>query len=75
MAYIKCNVEIVFNGLLAECSSGWELAQPDYDVLLSQLVALNEFDPVKISLFVVFNLVTYISGFGVGMVINYLRRL
>lgn len=75
MAYIKCEGLLNLSGAFAECSTGFINSQPDYDVLLSQLVALNEFDPVRISLFVVFNLVAYITGFGLGIVINYIRRL
>ncbi|WP_062058694.1 hypothetical protein [Cellvibrio sp. OA-2007] len=65
------------NNVLA-CDSGWEIVpyvQPsDSTAIYSQLVALNEFDPVKISGIVIFSLTLFIVGFGVGMVINRLRR-
>lgn len=46
----------------------------DTTQIYAQLVALNEFDPAKISGIVTFCLVLFTLGFGVGMVINRLRR-
>ena len=46
----------------------------DSAAIYAQLVALNEFDPVQIASIVSFCLALFIVGFGVGMVINKLRR-
>ncbi len=61
------------------CDSGWEIVpyvEPtDTTALYAQLVALNEFDPIKIASMITFCLVLFIVGFGAGMVITYMRRL
>lgn len=75
MAYIKCDGDLTVTGGSASCSTDWINSQPDYDVLLTQLTALNEFDPLKISLIVISCMVLFIVGFGAGMVVKYLRRL
>lgn len=60
------------------CDSGWEIVpyvEPtDSTAIYAQLVALNEFNPVQIAGVVTFCLAMFICGFGVGMVINRLRR-
>jgi hypothetical protein len=60
------------------CLTGWEIVpyvEPtDSTAIYAQLVALNEFDPVQIAGIVTFCLAMFIVGFGVGMVINKLRR-
>lgn len=75
MAYIKCDGELVVSGMVAQCSDAFINSQPDYDVLLNQLVAINDFDPIKIAGLVIFCFVTFIAGFGAGLVINILRGL
>lgn len=76
MSYIKCESEInLVDVNSATCSSGFINSQPDYDVLLNQLAALNDFDPLRTAGIIVFCLVMFVSGFGAGMVIRYLRRL
>lgn len=61
------------------CDSGWQIVpyvEPtDTTALYGQLVALNEFDPIKIASMITFCLVLFIVGFGAGMVITYMRRL
>lgn len=47
----------------------------DSTAIYSQLVALNEFDPLKIAGVVTFCFVMFMVGFGVGLVIRNLRRL
>jgi hypothetical protein len=65
-------------GVLA-CDTPWEIVpyvEPaDSTAIYAQLVALNEFDPVKIASIVTFCMVMFIVGFGVGLVIRNLRRL
>lgn len=75
MAYIKCNGELVVSGSVAQCSEQFINSQPDYDVLLTQLVVLNDFDPIKVAGMVIFCFVVFISGFATGLVINYLRSV
>lgn len=75
MSYIKCESEIVLGANnTASCETGFINAQPDYDVLLNQLAAINDFDPLRTSGIIVFCLAIFITGFGVGMVIRWLRR-
>jgi hypothetical protein len=61
------------------CDSDWQIipyVEPtDSTAIYAQLVALNEFDPIQIAGLVTFCLVMFIVGFGVGMVINKLRRV
>lgn len=61
------------------CDTGWQIVpyvEPtDSTAIYSQLVALNEFDVQKIAGIVIFCLSMFIVGFGVGMVINKLRRV
>lgn len=61
------------------CDTGWEIVpyvEPtDSTAIYSQLVALNEFDPIKIAGLVTFCMVMFIVGFGAGLVIRNLRRL
>lgn len=75
MSYIKCESEIVLaDANSASCASGFVDSQPDYDVLLNQLAAINDFDPLRTGGIIVFCLAIFITGFGVGMVIRWLRR-
>lgn len=61
------------------CDTGWEIVpyvEPtDSTAIYAQLVALNEFDPIKIAGVITFCLVMFIVGFGLGLVIRNLRRL
>lgn len=61
------------------CDTGWEIVpyvEPtDSTAIYAQLVALNEFDPVKIAGVITFSFVMLVVGFGVGLVIRNLRRL
>ena len=76
MSFIKCESEIVLaDANSASCASGFINAQPDYDLLLNQLAAINEFDPEKTAWIIVICLSTFIVGFGIGVVIRLLRRL
>lgn len=65
-------------GVLA-CDSGWEIVpyvEPtDSTAIYGQLVALNEFDPIKIAGIITFCLVMFVIGFGAGLVIRQMRRL
>jgi hypothetical protein len=46
MSYLKCNsTPVLEDANSATCASGFIESQPDYDTLLNQLAALNEFDP------------------------------
>lgn len=76
MSYIKCESEIVLvEPNSATCAAGFVNSQPDYDTLLNQLAALNEFDPDKTAWIIVICLSTFVVGFGVGVVIKLMRRL
>lgn len=76
MSFIKCESEIVLADVnSASCASGFIDSQPDYDTLLNQLAALNEFDPEKTAWIIIICLSTFIVGFGTGVVIKLLRRL
>lgn len=76
MSYIKCEEAVIqIDPTTAECATGFINSQPDYDTLLTQLVALNEFDYEQSAGIVVICLSTFLVGFGVGVVIKLLRRL
>lgn len=66
-------------GRLPTCDIGYTqvpyVEPTDTTALYAQLVALNEFDPIKIASMITFCLVLFIVGFGAGMVITYMRRL
>jgi hypothetical protein len=69
---------VTFAGAIG-CDVPWTIipyVEPtDSTAIYAQLVALNEFDPIQIAGLVTFCLVMFIVGFGVGMVINKLRRV
>lgn len=64
---------------LPACDTRWEIipyVEPtDSTAIYAQLVALNEFDPIKIAGIITFCLVMFIVGFGIGLVIRNMRRL
>jgi len=61
------------------CSGSWSIVpyvEPaDSTAIYAQLVALNEFDPERVAVVIVTCLVTFLVGFGAGVVIKLLRRL
>lgn len=61
------------------CDTGWKIVpyvEPtDSTLIYSQLVALNEFDAQQAGFIIVTCLVTFLVGFGAGVVIKLLRRL
>ena len=61
------------------CTGSWSVVpyvEPaDSTAIYSQLVALNEFDPERVAVIIVTCLVTFLVGFGAGVVIKLLRRL
>lgn len=61
------------------CDAGWEIVpyvEPtDSTLIYAQLVALNEFDPERVAFIIITCLVTFLVGFGAGVVIKLLRRL
>jgi len=61
------------------CDTGWVIVpyvEPtDSTAIYAQLVALNEFDPIQIAGVITFCFVTFIVGFGLGVVIRNMRRL
>jgi hypothetical protein len=61
------------------CDTGWTVipyVEPtDSTAIYSQLVALNEFDAQQAAFIIVTCLVTFLVGFGTGVVIKLLRRL
>ena len=60
------------------CSVDWTIipyVEPiDSTAIYAQLVALNEFDPVKIASLIIFCFVIFIMGFGAGQVIKRMQR-
>ena len=76
MSYLKCDTTpSLIDANTASCASGWIHSAPDYDLLINQLVALNEFDPLKIASMLAFFFALYIGSFGVGMVITKMRAV
>lgn len=76
MSYLKCDTTpSLIDANTASCASGWINSAPDYDILINQLVAINEFDPAKVQLMLVFFLVEFITAFVVGMVISKMRKV
>lgn len=61
------------------CSGSWSVVpyvEPtDSTLIYAQLVALNEFDVQQAGFIIVTCLVTFLVGFGAGVVIKLLRRL
>ncbi len=78
------NLVPVKNGLVTlqgaiGCDVDWTIVpyvEPtDSTAIYAQLVALNEFDPERVAIIIVTCLVTFLVGFGAGVVIKLLRRL
>lgn len=76
---IVCDGVVTQSSGSAQCSVDWSVisyVEPtDSTAIYAQLVALNEFDPLKIAGVVTFCFVMLMVGFGVGLVIRNLRRL
>ena len=66
------------SGFMA-CTGSWSVVpyvEPtDSTAIYAELVALNEFDPERVAVIIVTCLVTFLVGFGAGVVIKLLRRL
>lgn len=76
---ILCDGVVTHTSGDLQCSADWSVVpyvEPtDSTAIYAQLVALNEFDPLKIAGVVTFCFVMFMVGFGVGLVIRNLRRL
>jgi hypothetical protein len=76
---LACDGDVTFSSGVPHCSTDWYVvpyAEPaDSTAIYAQLVALNEFDPLKIAGVVTFCFVMFIVGFGLGLVLRNLRRL
>jgi hypothetical protein len=76
---LACDGDVTFSAGVPHCSMDWYVvpyAEPiDSTAIYAQLVALNEFDPLKIAGLVTFCFVMFIVGFGLGLVLRNLRRL
>lgn len=61
------------------CTGSWSVVpyvEPtDSTLIYAQLVALNEFDVDRVAFIIITCLVTFLAGFGAGIVIKLLRRL
>jgi hypothetical protein len=74
--FLRCDGTITIDqSQLASCSTAWAENADDLTALLNQLASVNEFDPVKIGIFISFWMATLITGFGAGLVVRNMRRL
>ena len=74
--FLRCDGTITIDqSQLASCSTTWAENADDLTALLNQLASVNEFDPVKIGIFVSIWMAALITGFGTGLVVRNMRRL
>lgn len=75
MSYLKCDGDLVFvDANTATCTAAFSSHTFDYDLLLNELAAINNFDPAVTSMIVVGSLVLFVIGYYSAMVLKRLRQ-